>query len=193
MSGISQNLTQLREAILEKARTKARIIVAIDGRCASGKSTLAASLAEQLSCPLFHMDDFFLRPEQRTPERTATPGENVDHERFLEEVLAPLAEGKCVTYRPWDCHERAFGEPVTVAPKPIALVEGSYACHPALWDYYDLRVFLTVEPDTQLARIAEREGKAALEAFRNKWIPLEESYFSHYNIALRCDITLRNG
>lgn len=193
MSVFSQNLTRLRDAIGEKAQTKERIIVALDGRCASGKSTLAASLAEQLSCPLIHMDDFFLRPEQRTDVRLATPGENIDHERFLEEVLAPLAEGKCVTYRPWDCGAQDFGEPIIVEPKPIVLVEGSYACHPELWDYYDLRIFLTVEPDTQLSRIADRNGGEGLEAFRNKWIPLEESYFSHYNIALRCDITLKNG
>lgn len=193
MSSFSQNLALLTDTILEKAETKEGIIVALDGRCASGKSTLAASLAEQLSCPLIHMDDFFLRPEQRTDARLATAGENVDHERFLEEVLAPLAEGKCVTYRPWDCGAQAFGEPIAIEPKPITIVEGSYACHPALWDYYDLRIFLTVEPDTQLARIAERNGEEGLEAFRNKWIPLEESYFSHYNIALRCDITLKNG
>ena len=33
------------------------------------------------------MDDFFLRPEQRRPERFAEPGGNVDRERFAAEVL----------------------------------------------------------------------------------------------------------
>ena len=49
------------------------------------------------------MDHFFLRPEQRTPERLRTPGENVDHERFLEEVLCPLRAGRVFWYRPFDC------------------------------------------------------------------------------------------
>lgn len=192
MSSFSQNLALLTDAILEKAETKERIIVALDGRCASGKSTLAASLAERLSCTLVHMDDFFLRPEQRTPERLATAGENIDHERFFKEVLAPLAQGEGLVYRPWDCGAQAFGEPIIVEPKPITFVEGSYACHPALWDYYDLRVFLTVEPDTQISRIAERNGEEGIEAFRNKWIPLEESYFDAYRIAQRVDLLLSN-
>ena len=71
-----------------------RFILAIDGRCASGKTTIATELAHTLNADLIHMDDFFLRPEQRTPERLAIPGENIDHERFLTEVLEPLRAGK---------------------------------------------------------------------------------------------------
>ena len=56
-------LTVIR-ALLDR---QARVIAAIDGRCGAGKSTLAAQLQAQLSCRVFHMDDFFLRPEQRTP------------------------------------------------------------------------------------------------------------------------------
>ena len=54
-------------------------LLAIDGRCGSGKSTLAAHMAQVFGCPVFHMDDFFLPPELRTPERLAQPGENVHH------------------------------------------------------------------------------------------------------------------
>ena len=50
---------------------KDRILIAIDGSCTAGKSTLASLLARDLDCNLFHMDDFFLREEQRTEERLA--------------------------------------------------------------------------------------------------------------------------
>ena len=56
--------------------------VAIDGPCASGKTVFAASLHERFGGNVLHMDDFFLRPEQRTPERFAEPGGNVDRERY---------------------------------------------------------------------------------------------------------------
>lgn len=46
------------------------------------------------------MDDFFLLPQDRTPERLAKPGENVDHERFDREVLSPLCHGQTAVYRP---------------------------------------------------------------------------------------------
>lgn len=190
MSALSRSLALIREAIEKRSAAKQRIIVAIDGRCASGKSTLSEALAKEIGCPLIHMDDFFLRPEQRTPERLAKAGENVDHERFFAEVLAPLSQGKSFTYRPWECHRQDYGEPITVEPAPVTIVEGSYACHPDLWDCYDLRIFLTVDPETQLDRIAERNGEEGLAAFREKWIPLEERYFSAYNLAARCDIVI---
>ena len=93
-----------------------QVLIAIDGSCTSGKSTLAAALAEVLDCNLFHMDDFFLRPEQRTPERLDETGGNVDYERFREEVLLPLRTGTAFAYRPYDCktgtlyggHQSAF-------------------------------------------------------------------------------------
>ena len=93
------------------------VIVAIDGKCTSGKTTLASKLAEIYDCNVFHMDDFFLRPEQRTPERFAEVGGNVDYERFQEEVLLPLKSGKAFSYRPFDCSTFTLSAPVTVAPK----------------------------------------------------------------------------
>ena len=72
--------------ILEKHLTQP-VLVAIDGMSASGKSTLGNLLKEKYQCNLFHMDDFFLRPEQRTKERLSEAGGNVDYKRFQEEIL----------------------------------------------------------------------------------------------------------
>lgn len=176
---------------VEALRTgQGRVIAALDGRCASGKTTLAARLSEEHGWSVIHMDHFFPRPEQRTAERLAQPGGNVDHERFLEEVLLPLRRGERAVYRPFDCHAQTLLEPIPFEPGPVVLVEGSYSCHPALWGHYDLRAFLTVDPARQLERIARREGETRAQAFREKWIPLEERYFSAFDIEARCDIRL---
>lgn len=176
---------------LEQFRRRGeRAVIAIDGRCGSGKSTLAARLGRRLGLPVVHMDDFFLRPEQRSRARVAKPGENIDHERFLEEVLLPLSVGERPVYQPFDCHTGQLGEPVTVEPSPVVLVEGAYACHPSLWNYYKRRVFLTMEPDRQLCRIEERDGTETLKTFRERWIPLEERYFSSFRVEERCDYRL---
>lgn len=85
------------------------LIIGIDGRCAAGKTTLASGLQAEIGCAVFHMDDFFLRPEQRTEKRLQIAGENVDHERFLEEVLLPLKSVKSpIVYRPYDCKRQAL-------------------------------------------------------------------------------------
>ena len=183
LAGLYQNLARLL------ARGE-RAVVAIDGRCAAGKSTLARKLSERFNIPVAHMDHFFLRPEQRTEARLETPGENVDHERFLREVLEPLAAGEAVAYRPYSCQTETLDEPVVLGSSPVVLVEGSYSCHPALWDFYARRIFLTVDPQEQLRRIEARDGPLKLRAFREKWIPLEERYFSAFQVEERCDYQL---
>lgn len=164
-------------------------LIALDGRCASGKSTLAGRLGARKGWQVFHMDDFFLRPEQRTEQRLATPGGNVDHERFLAEVLLPLRQGRdTITYRPFDCAKMTLAHPIRAKAGEINLIEGSYSGHPALWSFYDLHLFLTVNPEEQMQRILSREGEAGAVPFREKWIPMEERYFSAFQIMERCEL-----
>ena len=153
------------------------VIVAIDGKCTSGKTTLASKLAEIYDCNVFHMDDFFLRPEQRTPERFAEVGGNVDYERFHEEVLLPLKSGKAFSYRPFDCSTFALSAPVTVAPKKLNIIEGTYSHHPYFSNPYDLKIMLTVDEETQRQRVLERPAFLH-KRFFEEWIPMENRYFA---------------
>lgn len=168
--------------------TRERVIVAVDGRCASGKTTLATALSEALGCPVIHMDHFFLRPHMRTPERLAQPGGNVDKERFSEEVMPFLKAGLPFSYAPFDCHRGSLGDPLAVPAHRVYIVEGTYCLCPELWEDYDLRICLTVDPEIQLSRIEARNGAAMKEIFKNRWIPLEEAYFKAFDIQARCDL-----
>lgn len=182
---VEEITTQIQVMLKEKAFA----VVAIDGRCAAGKTTLAARLQEKLDCNVIHADEFFLRPRQRTADRLATPGGNVDYERLFKEVMLPLKENRDFAYRPYDCKMGSLKEPIQVNTRKITIIEGSYSCHPKLWDYYDLRIFMTIEERLQKERIKER-NKAVAEVFFQKWIPLEEAYFKAYAIAERCDIRI---
>ncbi len=165
------------------------ILVAVEGRCASGKTTLASVLQDLAGWSVFHMDDFFLQPWQRTELRLQTAGGNVDYERFLAEILEPLKKGETeIVYRPYQCRNQKLAEPVYIKAKQVCLMEGSYSCHPALWDFYDLRIFLTVSPQEQKRRILARNGEDGYVPFAKQWIPLEEQYFKAYQIEERCDI-----
>ena len=167
---------------------KQRVLVAIDGRCASGKTTLAQALQERLNCDVIHMDSFFLRPEQRTKERYEMPGGNVDYERLQIEVMEPLKKGHSFCYRPFLCSTQELGEPIAVKETNVILLEGSYSCHPLLWDQTDLHIFLTVDATEQLRRLEKRDA-SKLRAFQEKWIPLEEHYFASYEIEEKCDLS----
>ena len=181
-------LIRRAEALL---REKGRAVIAIDGRCGSGKTTLAGRLAARWDCTLLHADDFFLRPEQRTPARLAQPGGNFDRERFYAEALAPLLAGQDALYRPYDCPAGCLQPPVAAPLRPVILIEGSYCCHPDLWGCYDLHVFVTAPLDVRLARLTRRPG-VDLAAFRTRWIPLEEAYFAAERLEERCDILVKS-
>ena len=179
----------IRKKIDELLPQKDMVIVAIDGKCTSGKTTLAAKLAEIYDCNVFHMDDFFLRPEQRTPERFSEVGGNVDYERFLAEVLIPLKLGKPFSYRPFDCSTFELTDPITVIPKKVNIVEGTYSLHPYFGESYDLRILLTITPELQRQRIMERPAFLH-KRFFEAWIPMENRYFEGFAISEKCDIVL---
>lgn len=175
---------------LDSRLAKGSVKLAIEGGSASGKSTLSALLSELYDCTVFHMDDFFLRPEQRTAERFAEPGGNIDRERFLEEVLTPLSAGEPFTYKVFDCSTMTLGESVQAVPKKLTVIEGAYSMHPELSDHYDFTVLLKVSKDLQRERIRKRNTATLAERFFNEWIPLEEKYFSHFNVEEKCDMVI---
>lgn len=193
MTGIQDIAAQLLTLCGQPADRPRPLLLAIDGRCAAGKTSLAAALQQAAGCSVLHMDHFFLRPAQRTAARLAEPGGNIDHERFLEQALLPLLRGQACRYQPYDCRKQALAAPVLVEPTPLCVIEGAYACHPALWEHYDHRVFLSVAPEEQMARIRRRNGAAAAERFRTQWIPLEERYFAAFSVAERCALHFETG
>lgn len=172
-------------------RKKQNAIVAIDGMCASGKTTLAALLGEALHAPVYHMDDFFLPPAKRTKSRLDEPGGNVDYERFKSDVLEPLLSNKPFSFRPFDCSAMDFSSPVFCQPSSLSIVEGSYACHPTLIDHYDFKIFLSVDPALQLERIFKRNGDKLLSRFKNEWIPMETRYFEAFDLQKNADFIIR--
>lgn len=160
---------------------QSQVIIAIDGSCTAGKTTLARQLAQRYDCNVFHMDDFFLRPEQRTAARFAEIGGNVDYTRFHEEVLLPLKSGQSFSYRPFSCSTSTLSDPVSVVPKPLTIIEGTYSHHPYFGDAYDLKVCMTLSAELQHRRVLERPAFLH-RRFLEEWIPMENRYLEAFRI-----------
>lgn len=186
------NITDAISIIKEKINfdSKKPFLIAIDGRCAAGKTTFANNLKQEFNCNIIHMDHFFLRTEQRTKERYEEPGGNIDRKRLIDEVMIPLIQGLPFSYQVFDCKLMTLSEKIHIEPKAVTIIEGSYSCHPCLKDYYDLRVFLNIDKERQINRIIQRNGIESAEIFRNKWIPLEERYFEAYDVMSCCDLVV---
>lgn len=177
-------------AVEKLSKASAPTIIAIEGRCGSGKSSLATMLAETFDCNVFHMDDFFLPFEMKTKERLSQCGGNVYYERFKAEVIKPLQNREAVTYRPYSCLSGTLGEARHVSFKKITIVEGSYCLHPTISKYYDYKIFLDLNSQVQQKRILSRNGEKMFRNFREKWIPMEEYYFLNLNIEAQCNIVV---
>lgn len=154
-------------------------ILAIDGRCGSGKTELGAFLQKNLPCNLIHMDDFYLPLALRDDHWQQIPGKNMDFDRLIRQVLEPARRGERITYAPYDCGKKAYGQEISLMPQPVTLLEGSYSQFPLLRPYYNKMYFLTCSPEVQKRRLQFREGdKYAM--FERLWIPLEEKYLTQY-------------
>ena len=158
--------------------------VSIDGMSGSGKSFLGEKLYETFGGLLLHMDDFFLRPQQKTKERRREIGGNVDYERFWEEVLEPLKAGKTeLWYRPYNCKTQTLSEGRQLIQKGnLCVTEGSYSQHPYFQNAYDIRIVLTISPGLQRERILKRNGSSMLARFLDEWIPMENTYLKEFQI-----------
>jgi uridine kinase/predicted membrane protein len=154
-------------------------VIAVDGRCGAGKTTLAAMLSLCYDCEIIPLDSFF--------PQTETTGVNIDITRFKSEVLEKIRYGKTFEYQPYNCSTGKLELPVSVNPEKLIIIEGSYSLYPEFTDYYDLKIFMTVNPPEQLKRIRVRDPESA-DMFKKRWIPLEEDYFEKYNIESKADL-----
>lgn len=173
---------------------KSEIKIAIDGMSASGKSTLANILNTIYDCNIFHMDDFFLQPFQRNEKRLNRIGENIDHERFKDEVLIPLSKCEKVYYQKFDCSKMKLEKNIKkIDYKNINIIEGAYSMHPDLISYYDYKIVLKINSNKQIERIIKRNGINMLENFKNTWIPMENNYLKFFDIYKQADIVFDNS
>ncbi len=179
-------------AIAHRMRTNERVIVGIDGHCASGKTTAAKLISEILGGGVIHMDDFFLVPELRTSERLAAPGGNIHSERFLDEVIPHLRDTDGFSYRKFECSKMAYADsPCHIGKCGLIICEGSYSLHPSFGEYYDIALFFNISPNEQIERIRKRDGEYMLSRFINEWIPMENRYFEAFDVKEKCDFVVR--
>lgn len=183
-------MNELYLLIEEQLKNNEKVIIAIDGPCTSGKSTLGKMIKEKYDGLLFHTDDYFLHPDRKTEERLAESGGNVDYERIFSEIFEHINH-EFITSNHFDCKTNNLELRDPVRNQKIIIIEGSYSLHKTLFNQYTLRVYLDVDPTIQLERIRKRNGDKLLVRFINEWIPLENRYFEMENLKERVDYILK--
>lgn len=120
-------------------RTGRRILVGVDGPGASGKSTLAALLAERLpGAAIVHVDDFY-RPSG--DERPDGFGADFDLERLERQVLRPAFADGTVRYQRYDWDSDRLAEWHDVPAHIPLVIEGVYSTRAGVRDLYTYRIY----------------------------------------------------
>jgi uridine kinase len=173
-------LEQAEALILQVARTRSGpLVVAIDGRSGTGKSTLAGALAERLGATVIEGDDFYAGGTGIEGDPPASRAARCIDWQAQRRVLTALRQGQGASYHAFDW-EAFDGSPVTrpteVAPAPMVILEGAYSARPELRDLLDLTILATVPAEVREARLRAREGE--IGPWERQWHEAEDWYFA---------------
>ncbi len=185
MGGYFDNISFIKDVI--NSFDSDRKIIAIDGRCASGKTTLAGLISQEFLCPVIHTDDFFMPISKQGENREEIFCGNLDYVRLKKEITTPLSEGVDIKYHKFCCRSQQYSDEILINKPQMIIIEGAYSTHPIFDKYFDISIFADVQKDEQKQRLIAREGKIKYTMFENRWIPLEEAYIKQHTPDKKAD------
>jgi uridine kinase len=173
---------------------KPKFIIGIDGAGASGKSTFAKELLENITnSVIVQMDDFYL-PEKNKINFDSELGIGVyfDWRRLENQVLIPFAADKEIMFQQYDWESGSLKRWQNISRKSSLIVEGVYSIRKELLKYYDLRIWIDCPYEIRLKRGIERDGIEMREYWKNIWMRQEDEYVKKQNPSLSADFII-NG
>jgi uridine kinase len=185
--------------------------VAIDGRPAAGKTTLADELAVVLRARgrevIRATIEGFLLPRSQRYRRGVDSAEGCYHDSFDFDalhgaLLDPLGPSGDRRFRS-AVYDRETDTGVsmsaaTAATDAVLLFDGVFLLRPELFDRWDLRIFVSTTFETTLDRAIVRDqqsmGSAARveQRFRNRYLPSQEQYFDTIRPRDRAHVVIEN-
>lgn len=188
---IPKRYSVLIELITEIEKRKSRglqTVVAIDGQCGSGKTTIAKLLQKIYGASVVKMDDFFVPPYLRDEPHKKLP---VHYERFEKEVLPNIISKQAFSYTAFDCSVMDYGKKQRVELSELIIVEGSYSLAPRFNRYYDISVYVRCSMIHRLERLKNRcKNEALMKRFTEEWIPTEDSYCEEFSVDKNADFII---
>ena len=154
-------------------------LVAVDGPAGSGKTTLAAALADE-GATVLHLDDLY--EGWAGLEGSLWP-------RLSAQVLEPLRRGVPGRYQRYDWPTGAFAEWVDVPVPGLLVLEGCGSAPRAVDPLAVLRVWVEAPAALRLERGLARDGADARENWV-AWMADEAAHFARERTRERADVRL---
>lgn len=167
-------------AAVPSARAQGPVtVVAIDGPSGSGKTTLAEAVAQDLRCPVVHMDDFY----------PGWDGLAAGVDLVTRRVLEPLTRGERAAYQVWDWTRGDWGRTVAVPATDLLVLEGCGSSVGRAGEYAALRVWVDADEQVRHQRGIERDGETFAPQWE-RWAAQERTLFGQDRTAERADLRI---
>lgn len=153
-------------------------LLCIDGPAGSGKTTLAAAVAEEVEATVVHMDDLYAG-------WTGLDAGVAQASRIVEAI----AVRRPVTYAPWNWHRSDRGDAVEVAPRPTLIIEGVGSGAGPVRDRASLVVWMDADEDVRKERALVRDGDSFAPHWA-MWADQERTHFLRERTRERADLVL---
>jgi len=189
------------------------ILVAINGKDGSGKTTMANILADFLSSRTsreiirISVDDFMnSRAVRYTPSESAGRGcydYTFNFDAFINNVLQPLQPNGTWEYRTKVFDHATDSEslsPIKKASKDaIVIIDGVFLYKQALVNYWDLKILLATNDETVIERGARRDTErlgsyeVARQKYIDRYIASQTIYYNEESPEKRANIIINNN
>jgi len=159
------------------------ILIAVDGRSGTGKSTFAKYFANELKqykikTDIIQTDNFY---QKQKVARSNIDGYAYGYfwEKLREQVILPLKNNKAAEFKLSDWTTgKVFGQRKVEANQMI-IIEGVISTYKEIADLFDLKIWLGCQKEARIKRIVNR-GDFPEEELKN-WQIIEDDYVSGQN------------
>lgn len=157
------------------AATGRRLVVLVDGRSGTGKTTLGDALATRLGAVVVHLDDVY-------------PG--WDGLRAASDAVVSDLLGTPSGYRRWDWERSEAAGWVAIEPDAPLVVEGCGALSRASAPLAALRVWLEADDEVRRDRAIGRDGEVFAREWE-RWAAQERAFIAAEAPAELADVLVR--
>ncbi|WP_242863070.1 ATP-binding protein [Curtobacterium luteum] len=172
---VPHRLDVLESRVRTAVPAGARVVVLLDGRSGTGKTTLGDALAERIGAQVVHLDDVY-------------PG--WDGLRAAAAAVSTDVLGPASGYRRWDWATSAPAGWTTVDPDLPVVVEGCGALSRASAPLASLRVWLEADDDERWRRAIGRDGDVFAREW-DRWAAQEQAFIDAEDPASLADVVIR--